>query len=191
MKPFKTTFLIFLIIIGISCSRKTEPKPYGYFRIDLPQNAYRPFTPAGYPYSFDISTYTVDSVITKSDEEYWININYPTLKGTIYCSYKPINSNFRKIIEDCRKFAYKHTVKADDIIERPYENPDRKVYGIMYEISGNVASPVQFFVTDSLHHLLRGALYFDATPNKDSIAPVVHFVYRDIVHLIETVQWKK
>ena len=167
----------------LSCSQST-PKPYGYFRIDLPPNSYRVLD-KDYPYTFDISTLAIDSAISHKNGEYWMNIEYPSLKGCIYCSYMPIRNNFRTIAEDCRKFVYKHTVKAEAISERPYLNPDKKMYGILYEIKGDAASPIQFMLTDSVHHVLRGALYFDAVPNKDSIAPVLNFVRRDIIHLIE------
>jgi gliding motility-associated lipoprotein GldD len=186
----KIKYLIIYIvaILLISC-KETTPKPYGYFRIALPQNSYRVFD-NNYPYTFDVSTYSQDSVVKQQGENYWVNIYYPKLKGCIYCSYKPVHGNFREIAEDCRKFVYKHTVKAEAITERPYGNPSQKVYGILYEIKGDAASPIQFILTDSIHHVLRGALYFDAVPNKDSIAPVLNFVRRDIIHMIETTSWK-
>jgi gliding motility-associated lipoprotein GldD len=172
----------------MSCHRDT-PKPYGYFRIDLPENTYRAFD-LSYPYSFDISSYAKDSVVHKTGETFWMNVYYPRFAGCIYLSYKPIHNNFKAIAEDCRKFVYKHTIKADAITERPFVNPDNKVYGILYEIKGDAASPMQFMLTDSVHHVLRGALYFDAVPNKDSIAPVLHYVQRDIVRMIESTRWK-
>jgi gliding motility-associated lipoprotein GldD len=184
----KYLIAILFIILLAACTEST-PKPYGYFRIALPQNSYREFD-RNYPYSFDVSTYAKDSIVSQKGENYWVNIYYPNLKGCIYCSYKPVHNNFREIAEDCRKFVYKHTVKAEAITERPYENPSQKVYGILYEIKGDAASPIQFLLTDSVHHVLRGALYFDAVPNKDSIAPVLNFVRRDIIRLIETTHWK-
>lgn len=184
-------YLIILLLSAsllLSCSHPA-PKPYGYFRIDLPSNSYRALD-KDYPYSFDISALATDSLVSHKNGEYWMNIVYPGLKGCIYCSYMPVRNNFRTIAEDCRKFVYKHTVKAEAITERPYMNPDRKVYGILYEIKGDAASPIQFMLTDSVHHVLRGALYFDAVPNKDSIAPVLNYVHHDIIRLIESARWK-
>jgi gliding motility-associated lipoprotein GldD len=85
---------------------------------------------------------------------------------------------------------YKHTVKAENIAEIPYENAEQKVYGILYELTGNTASPVQFVLTDSNKNFFRGALYFENVPNKDSIAPIVQYVQKDIVRLIESFEWK-
>jgi gliding motility-associated lipoprotein GldD len=188
----RVNFLIviaLLLLIATSCSHPT-PKPYGYFRIDLPANSYR-ISEKPYPCSFDISMLATDSFVSyKGNGECWLNIVYPSLKGCIYCSYIPIHNNFRTIAEDCRKFVYKHTVKAEAITEQPYMNPGNKVYGILYEIRGDAASPIQFMLTDSVHHVLRGALYFDAVPNKDSIAPVLNYVRKDIIRMMESTKWK-
>ena len=73
---------------------------------------------------------------------------------------------------------------AEAITEQPYGNPEHKVYGILYDIKGDAASPIQFMLTDSVHHVLRGALYFDAVPNKDSIAPVLNYVRKDIIRML-------
>jgi gliding motility-associated lipoprotein GldD len=183
-----TFILLALCVVGVSCSNPT-PKPYGYFRIALPENSYR-ILDKNYPYTFDVSTFAADSAVTQGKGEYWLNIYYPQLKGCIYCSYMPIHGNFRTIAEDCRKFVYKHTIKAEAITEQPYGNPGHKVYGILYDIKGDAASPIQFMLTDSVHHVLRGALYFDAVPNKDSIAPVLNYVRKDIIRMIETTKWK-
>jgi len=89
-----------------------------------------------------------------------------------------------------RALAYKHTLKADAITEKVFIKPEQNVYGTVYEISGNAASSLQFFLTDSTNHYLRGALYFNAEPNKDSLAPLIDFVREDIIVLIESFEWK-
>jgi gliding motility-associated lipoprotein GldD len=182
-------WLFVLSFVLMSCHNYT-PRPYGYFRIDLPQHAYRAFD-KGYPYSFDMSTFAADSVVRAKSEEYWINIYYPKLNGCIYLSYKPIHNNLQTIAEDCRTFVYKHTIMAESITERRFENKKAKVYGILYDIKGDAASPLQFMMTDSIHHVLRGALYFNNIPNKDSIAPVLNYVRKDVLKMIETLHWNK
>ena len=84
---------------------------------------------------------------------------------------------------------YKHAVKADDILESNFINYNKKVYGSLYDIKGNVATSVNFHITDSTSKFLRGALYFYAKPNKDSLAPAINFVRKDIVKLIENFSW--
>ncbi len=119
-----------------------------------------------------------------------MNIEFPQYKGKIYISYKPISHNIGALLEDSHTLAYKHSIKAEAINERLFIDEENRVYGVMYDITGDVASSVQFFVTDSVTHFVRGALYFNLQPNSDSLAPVIDFFREDIIHLIETIRWK-
>lgn len=180
----------FIAMILLGCSEYI-PKPRGYFRIDLPEKTYVTFNESGFPYSFEYAD--IAKVVPKGGEmrdSFWIDIVYPQFNARIYGSYKKIENNFRDIAEDSRSFVYKHTMKADAIMEQPYMNDEHKVYGILYELKGNTASGIQFILTDSVHNFFRGALYFNVSPNKDSIAPVADFIREDIIRLIETLEWK-
>lgn len=184
-------FIKFLIVIMVvtGCQRTYTPKPEGYLRIDFPEKEYRLFDSA-YPYTFEYPVYA--SVIPDTDkysEPYWVNIDFPDFDGKIHVSYKKVRNNLDRFTEDSRTLAYKHTIKADAIKETLYNNDTSNVYGILYEIKGNAASSLQFFVTDSTRNFLRGSLYFNVEPNKDSLAPVITFFRDDIVHLIETIRW--
>jgi len=190
----------FLFIIGIlffftsilsgGCKRNYTPKPRGYIRIDLPEKEYKQYN-TDCPYSFLYPTYTtIEKDSSRLSEKCWININYKDLESKIYISYKDVNNNIGQILEDTRALAYKHTLKADAITEKVFIKPEQNVYGTVYEISGNAASSLQFFLTDSTNHYLRGALYFNAEPNKDSLAPLIDFVREDIIVLIESFEWK-
>lgn len=188
------TYISVFVLIGSfllsACNRNYTPKPRGYFRIDLPEKKYVQLDSV-YPYKFKYPAYTnVIEDNSKNHEKYWINIHYPDLNGKIHISYKEIHNNINQILEDTRKLAYKHTIKADAINEIRFAKPEKRVYGILYEIEGNAASAVQFFLTDSTNHYLRGALYFNTEPNKDSLAPVLDFVKEDIHVLIESFEWK-
>jgi len=122
-------------------------------------------------------------------EPCWINIEFPDYKGNIHISYKKIDNNLNALIEDSYTLAYKHTVKAEAIVERLIKKPEHDVFGILYNIDGPAASSVQFFLTDSSRHYLRGALYFKTTINKDSLAPVIDFFREDIIHFIDSFKW--
>ena len=122
--------------------------------------------------------------------KYWTNVDFPQFKARIHLSYYNSPHLLDSLMEDSRTLAYKHTVRADAIAERFYSNTQNRVYGILYQIKGNAASSWQFFVTDSVRHFLRGALYFSVTPNKDSLQPVSQFFQEDMVKLIETLEWK-
>lgn len=179
-----------LLLIVTSCNNDYIPKPRGYFRIDFPEKKYTSYTKPACDFSMEIPAYSI-VVPDKANlsEPCWINIVFPDQNGTIHLSYKNLSNNLVEYTEDSRSFAYKHTVKADAIDEETVNYPEKKVYGIIYHIQGNAASSLQFYLTDSTTNFIRGALYFDAIPNKDSIAPVADFIKKDIVHLIETFYW--
>ncbi|MEZ7866792.1 MAG: gliding motility lipoprotein GldD [Paludibacteraceae bacterium] len=186
----KLIFSLVLTGLLISCADNPTPRPYGYFRVDLPPHQYVRYDSAALPYRFDKPVIASIKPVTEKGENYWIDINYSTLKASIYCSYIPVRANLFNLLEDSRKIVYKHTVRADGISETPFENPGRKVYGILYQLSGNTASPAQFVLTDSSKHFFRGALYFEQVPNKDSIAPMADYIRKDIVQLMESFEWK-
>ncbi len=182
-------FCMFMWLI-FSCNDQYTPKPRAYFRITFPKHSYEQLN-GNYPYNFDVPTYAKIEADKNADAEpYWINIDYPAYKGKLHISYKKVNHNLDQILEDTRRLAYKHSIKADAIAEKLFTDPGKNVYGIMYDIKGDAASSIQFFVTDSVRNFLRGSLYFNAVPNKDSLAPVVNFVKTDIIHLMETFEWK-
>lgn len=178
------------VFLATGCRRHQSPKPKGYFRIEFPEKEYQSFQSA-FPYTFSYPKYAeivIDS--SKNAEDYWLNVTFPQFNSQIHMSYKRIDNNFFELLEDSRKLAYKHTIKADAINERLFENKKNKVLSILYDIQGDAASPVQFLATDSVHHFLRGSLYFNSIPNKDSLAPVIDFIKEDMAHLIETIKWK-
>ena len=193
-KMKKLIVVLFLCTILVGCGKKAQPKPYGYFRIDIPEHEYVEANNLG-PYSIEKSVHchpdkTDNTHATEADE--WINLVYPTLNAKIHLSYKRINeSTFQQVTEESHSLAYKHTVRADAIQESYYGNDTTHVYGILYEMKGNAASPAQFYVTDSVHNFLRGSLYFNHTPNADSIAPAANYVLQDMIHLIETLKWNE
>jgi len=188
MKPL---FILLTIITLFACKNNFTPKPYAYFRVDLPEPSYRLFDTLNLPYKFEISNLANVILHSEPDKKNWIDINYPYLNANIFCCYMPVKNNLQELSEDARHYVYKHISVAEDISEQPYENPHIKVYGILYELKGNTASSLQFALTDSSRHFFRAALYFDNRPNKDSIAPMNNFIRQDIIHLIETFEWKK
>jgi gliding motility-associated lipoprotein GldD len=178
-----------LVLLATGCHRTATPKPRAYFRIDFPEKKYRTFS-GDCPYTFE---YPVYGEIKVPDAAYaepcWYNIEFPSFKGKIHLTYKTVNHNLPVYLEDIRTIAYKHIIKADDIIDEPFYYPEHHVYGIIYDIRGNTASAVNFFATDSVRNFLSGSLYFSVQPNIDSLSPVISFFKEDILHLIETLKW--
>jgi gliding motility-associated lipoprotein GldD len=124
-------------------------------------------------------------------EPCWYNINYKPFNATLHLSYKPVicRDTLFKLLNDSRTMVYKHTMKADEIIENYISKPTK--YGIFYELNGNTATNAQFFVTDSTKHFLRGSLYFNTATNQDSIEPVLKFLKADVLKMIQSLEWKK
>lgn len=187
---------LFALAVFYGCKEKYTPKPRAFFRIDFPQKKYHKISEE-FPYNFDVADY---SEITPDkhnpNEPYWINVTVPANRAEIHISYytleKTDNSSKKQLaglMEESRRLAYKHTIKADAIEEQVFMNPAEKVYGIIYRINGNAASPMQFFLTDSTDHFLRGAFYISETPDIDSLQPVIDFFEPDIIRIIETTTW--
>lgn len=187
---YKFATISILIISLICCRENTVPKPKGFFRIDLPAKSYRSYDTIC-PFTFEYPYYgKISYDVGKISEPCWFNIEFPHYRAKIHISYKTIDHNLESILKESYDLAYSHSVKADAIDEQPWINGENKVFGILYDIKGNAASSVQFYLTDSTKHFLRGALYFSSQPEADSLAPVIKFFREDIVHMIETFRWK-
>jgi gliding motility-associated lipoprotein GldD len=189
----KIVFIAFIIsILSYSCTHDYTPKPRGYFRIAFQKKTYHKLDSTALPYRFDVPEYS--KVLPDNEritEPYWINVKIPAHKADIHISYKKINNNLAELLLDSHNLAYNHTIKADAINERIYVDPAKKIYGTIYEIDGNAASPLQFYLTDSTRNFLRGALYIREIPNIDSLRPVIDYLKPDVMRLIETTEWKR
>ena len=193
----KNSIIGFLLsICFLSCNSDYTIKPRGYFKIDFPGKAYQKFDEASYPYSFEYPVYgsiTKDSLFfdAKAENPYWINIEFSRFNGKIYISYKEIGkNNFDSLVNDAFTMSYKqHTYKASSIEPTQFTTPNN-LSGVYFNLKGNTATANQFFITDSTRHFLRGALYFNAVPNEDSLRPVNAFLQKDLQHLINTLKWK-
>jgi gliding motility-associated lipoprotein GldD len=188
-----SNFPIFLIFL-ISCNSIYTPKPRGYFRIDFPEHKYQNFDKPEFPYSFEYPIYgeilrDTSFFGDKPENPYWINIDFPRFHARIYISYKRIAGDFDKLREDAYKMTYKHSYKASSIEDSIISSP-HGIHGVFFNVGGNAATAKQFFVSDSVRHFLRGALYFDTTPNADSLGIVNDFLQQDMNHLINTLRWK-
>jgi gliding motility-associated lipoprotein GldD len=193
----RSLVILAFLICTPGCTKVTVPKPKGYFRIDLPRREYVLFDAKqndrkDLPFSFEYPAYGKLSLEEENKKEPgWLNIEFPFYKTKIYLTYKDINNNFDGLMEQSYKMNVKnHISKAEAIREQVIRNQENKVFGILYDLKGNTASAVQFYVTDSVRHYLRGSLYFAAEPDADSLEPVINFFRGDIVHLIETLKWK-
>ncbi|WP_449581091.1 gliding motility lipoprotein GldD [Pontibacter silvestris] len=177
----------------VACSEDYTPKRKGYNRIDLPAQTYQPLQEE-HPYTFEYSQHAKIRPDSSSiAQPHWINIIYPSLGANVQLTYKSIhNSNkmLNDLIEDARRLTAKHQIKAYSIEETEVKTPQGDIASV-FELTGEVPSQFQFYVTDSTEHFLRGALYFRTATQNDSLAPIIDFVKKDIIHLLNTLEWKE
>lgn len=176
-------FFISLILM-VSCAEYT-PKPRGYFRLEPTQAVYLKLPVSDLSYSFSISEKV--TVELPEEQQGWINLNYPEFNATVYCSYLPVEGKLTELTDETLKLVER---MGQPFNASAYENPDTRVYGIFFDINGDIASPIQFYLTDSLSHFFRGALYYHAIPNTDSIAPMTDYLRKDMIELVQTFSWK-
>jgi len=216
----KKTLLTILGLCGLflSCHNDYTPKPQAYLRIDMPEHNY--WLVDTLPHLSDTTIIAVDGskvyfppstksflppflfeanecieLATKDSprEEVWIDLNYPQWNGVVFLTYKRIKGidDLRAQIDTSSQFLEQHYQYTSGIEEQGFENPENNVYGTVYYLKGSkVASTCQFWMTDSTHNFLRGALYLNTTPNNDSLAPVIDYMQADIEHLVETLRWR-
>jgi|SRR5690242_8336785 gliding motility-associated lipoprotein GldD len=220
-KPYRVKKYFFIVIIALlvyswlpACNSAYTSKRTGYYKIDLPKREYTLFNDPAYPYTFEYPVYAKidkDSLYLDPNvkDPYSINVDFPTLNGKIYITYKKIGGTsvyevktpdgkyrdstgrnvFQNLVNDSYNLTYKNDVKANSIEDSVMHTP-YNLSGIFFRLSGNVATSKQFFLSDSTKNFLRGALYFDTTPNEDSLKPVNDFLQQDMKHIINTLQWR-
>lgn len=189
----QTGLLLALAIVFVSCETEYTPKRKGYNRIDLPEQTYQQLTEA-HPYTFEYSNHAkIRPDSSKIAQPHWINILYPSLGANVQLTYKDLNGNdkmLNDLVEDARKLTGKHQIKAYSIEEAEIKTPTGDVAAV-FELEGEVPSQFQFYVTDSTKHFLRGALYFRTATQNDSLAPVIEYIKKDVVHLLNTLKWQE
>ncbi len=203
--------MLFFLNFLLSCNSTYTSKKKGYFKIDFPKHEYVKFDNPDFPYSFEYPVYAKiarDSSESANQNPYWINVDFPLFNGKIFISYKTIGglsnykvkssngyrdstgkNTFENMVNDSYNLTYKNDIKAYSIEDSLMHTPNN-ISGIFFRLSGSVATAKRFFLSDTVHNFLGGALYFDATPNEDSLRPVNAFLQEDMKHLINTLQWK-
>jgi gliding motility-associated lipoprotein GldD len=185
--------LVCLSCILACCSRDYQPKPRGFNRLIIPPAAYK-ISPDTLPYRFEYSRHARFQKDTSwVRDKHWVEIYYPELKATIHVTYKAVNRDpklLREFLNDAYVLTAKHQIKAYAIDETIVKTPSGKT-AVIAELEGEVPSQFQFTMTDSSRNFLRGALYFNVKVQNDSLQPAIEYVKKDVMHLINTLQWRK
>ena len=184
---------VFLLLAMSGCEEPPVPKPRGYHRIEFPAFEYARYAHPCGPV-FDVPVYSKIERIQKpegTEGTCWFNCAIPRFSAKLHCTFKELSdqNQFVSLVEDAHQMVFSHEIKATGIRTQEFNFPEKHVSGVLYTLSGPVASPLQFFATDSTKHFLRGSLYFDHSPNPDSLKPSLAHVEQDIIHLIESLAW--
>lgn len=212
----KTRTLLAIVItwLLLACNAPYTSKKKGYFKIDLPEHQYTQYEQPGFPYSFEYPSYgriIQDSTYFDATPEnnYWVNVDFPDFNARLFLSYKIVGgkapfkikqpdgsyrdsagiNQFDLMVNDAFNLTNKNDVIASKISDSLIQTPNG-ITGVYFKVGGNAATARQFFLSDTVQHFIRGALYFESTPNADSIKPVLEFLSKDMDHLINTFRWK-
>lgn len=192
----KKSWLVCFVALAMtmaSCGEEERPlpKPKGYFRIDMPEKNYVNVDTLQ-RFAFEAPSYAqLTNDPFAPQEKNWVNVEMPCFKASIHLTHKEVKGNLGEYLEDVHTMITKHLQKANGMNDSLIVNPERKVYGMLIEMDGKgVATPLQFYLTDSTANFVRGALYFNFVPNNDSMQPVIDYLRQDIDRMINTFEWK-
>jgi gliding motility-associated lipoprotein GldD len=174
-----------LTLLPLSCKDAVLPKPKALLSLMYPRAEYQYFDPENCPFVFEKNASTTVAVGGCD-----LKISYALQKATLFTTYKKVDKNLHELLRDAQNLTQKHVVKAESISEQPFLNPSKKVYGMLYHVTGEAASQTQFYLTDSLHHFFTGSVYFNVTPNYDSILPASEYLRKDVIRLMESFEWR-
>ena len=187
--------IMILLIVGCKDEGVFSPKPRMYPKVEYPEKAYTIFDEDYCELTFERPVYTeINQERSFFDEEplhpCWFDLSFPSLNGTLHFSYYPVDdrARFDELVGDAFTFVEKHDIKANYRTETIIEN-DHGLSGILFDISGPVASPTQFYLSDSTDHFIRASLYFNNKVEPDSMAPIYTFVREDIERMIATMKF--
>ncbi len=184
---YQLGFLLILAFFG--CQNVSVPKPKAFLTLDYPPAIYETVK-INLPWTFDKNEFSELEVSKKNNQIEGVNLNYKPLNAVIFMSYKPVKNNFKDLVQSSLAITQQHAKVAHGVSEKEFQNGNKKVYGKIYDLSGPVASQIQFYASDSTNHFLSGAVYFNIKPNYDSIFPATRYLQKDIVRLMESLEWE-
>ena len=189
------TLFLLQAILMVACVEKEAPnsaKPKGYFRIATPSATYQKWDSI-LPFTFEYSKIAQFSIPKNEQSKFWMDLYYPSYNASLKMTLVPIKNNLRELVVNEEKMLMFHVEsrKADDIQYSLIQDPNAKLFGQIYEIEGKgAATPLKFWVTDSVRYYVRATLYFNFAPNNDSLEPVIKYLKSDILHMIDSWKWK-
>lgn len=186
-------YIFIIFIVFFSCENYFLPKESAYLRLDYPKPEYELIDDKEFPFFFEANSRLSEiSDIDINLESIDFIINYNQLNAQINFQYKNVNSKekLNAYILDLKTAIETHSMMANSVKIKDYSLKEKNIFGRIFDLSGSVASPYQFYLTDSINNIISGFLYFNIKPNYDSILPAINYIENDIIYLIESFDWK-
>lgn len=181
-------FIVYLFLVG--CSSNTTPREKKSTQTIRSTHELTTYETDRFSFKYNKGQ-TIKLKNAEKVGEIWFDISDPAIDATIYCSYLPIDTGgLYRALEDSYHLAYSHVSVSEGINQRLVLNDSLKTYATIYDIEGQVATPIQFYVTDSVSHFLRGSVYYNKAVKNDSVAQSTNILRDDILTLIESLRWK-
>ena len=183
------SLLVVFSILLCTCSDSNLPKQTAFLRIDFPEPKYLAFKETNHLFDF---YYNASAVEIKTKNSKQLSLLYPKINFSIDLSIQKLNKP--KDLEDNFSDFYllldTHSKKSNGVFVREYEDLNKRIFSQIYEISGGVASPIQFYITDSTSNFIKGSLNLNFKSNYDSIFPSIQYVKKDVLILVESLNWR-
>jgi gliding motility-associated lipoprotein GldD len=191
--PLKHAVVFTLTILAlVGCKDQVLiPKPPTYLKLDLPEHSYQIYSsPCGY--SFEASSlfevkdvYDTTGIITCHKD-----IKIPKLNAVMHFSFIPMKEPLSTYVNFSNDKVDEHKLKATAIEDEQIIRSKDNVFGTFFELQGDVASPFQFYLTDSTDNFVSGVIYFNNRPNYDSLRPTLDYLKIDLMQMMKTFKWK-
>ncbi|MBL1279218.1 MAG: hypothetical protein COA33_003060 [Fluviicola sp.] len=187
----KISILLIVFLTFLSCKENiTIPKPPTYLRLELPEHQYIDYSD-DCPYILPVSKMFEVKKVTRGEElTCHKDIDLGPLNGIINFTYIDMEEPLSTYVNYVNDKIDEHKVKATAINDYKVIRPEDDFYCTFFALEGNVASPFQFYMTDSVDKFAYGVVYFNSTPNYDSIRPSLDYLKLDLDYFIENFQWK-
>lgn len=187
----KILFLFGFLLFLFSCDETNYlPREKGFLRLEFEKPTYDTFSneSSGLNFIYNDAYSTFEIV---SDEK--IVLGYKDIKINIVVVDVELEnlSSFEESIQNFYMFLEPHRKKSNQISIKEFTSADNNRFAKVFEMRGPVASPLQFYVTDSTNHFLFGSMNIMEKSDYDSIYPSIMYVKNDIFSIIESVNWEE
>ncbi len=189
-------FLVLVTVLGCNRQPDAVPKPRAFPKVEYPERTLTQFSDSDCPFTFSYPDYMeIDKDKSFFGETpihpCWFDLSVPSLNARIHCSYYEVNDkkSFNELVADAFRIANKINQRSNYMDEIRVGN-QQGTGGLILEFQGPAASPMHFFLSDTLNHFFKASLYYNTKVQPDSLAPITEFIKSDIAGMINSFEWQ-